>query len=155
MRTEELEAKGLDPAAAREEALRQFGDVESVRRQTLEEEDRRRRSVKRAELRDELRQDFVHGLRILRRAPGFAALAAVTLALGIGASTAIFSVVSGVLLQPLPFDRPDELVRIWTRNPARDVRQAPSRCRTSRTGPSRTRTSRAWAPTAPLLGASS
>ena len=60
---------------------------------------------------NELRQSF----RLLRRAPGFALIAVLTLGLGIGASTAIFSVVYEVLLRPLPYPQPDRLVSVWTR----------------------------------------
>jgi putative ABC transport system permease protein len=62
---------------------------------------------------DDFGRDIRYGLRLLARAPGFAALAVVTLALGIGAATAVFSVVDGVLLRPLPYPDPDRLLRLY------------------------------------------
>jgi predicted permease len=113
MRARELIDQGMSDADARREAVREFGDLEYTKRYCLAEDTMSTREDRRTDLLEELRQDVVHSWRTLRRAPGFAAVALVTLALGIGANTAIFSVVNGLLLRDLPFADADRLVRIW------------------------------------------
>src|SRR5581483_7659375 len=69
---------------------------------------------------DSLLQDLRFALRTLARAPGFTAVAMITLAIGIAANTSIFSMVNAVLIQQLPFKDPDHLVRVWSKRPDRD-----------------------------------
>src|SRR5271156_1679675 len=70
-------------------------------------------------------QDVRYSLRTVAKMPGFSAIALLTLALGLGANTAIFSVVNAVLLAPLPFSHPDQLVMVWSRNDSRGIKMAP------------------------------
>lgn len=102
--TEKNLRRGMSPEAARTEALRQFGGVEKTKEEV--------READRAVLLETILQDVRYGARSLRRNPGYAAAAILTLALGIGANTAIFSVVHGVLLQSLPYGGGDRLVRL-------------------------------------------
>ena len=116
MRTRELVEQGMGEADARREAVREFGDVEYTKRYCLAEDAMSSREERRTDFVAELRQDIAHSWKAFRRAPGFVAVALITLALGIGANTAIFSVVNGLLLRDLPFGEPDRLVRVWGTN---------------------------------------
>jgi putative ABC transport system permease protein len=103
-RAETLEAQGMEPKAARLEARRRFGNYGH------QKENIRDRDV--LGWLDTLQQDLVHALRSLLRAPGFTAMVVLTLALGIGANSAIFSVVDAVILQPLPFAHANRVVNL-------------------------------------------
>lgn len=115
MRVRELVARGWDEGEARAEALRRFGDIERVKADCLDLGEGRDGRMNRRLWLDEVRQDLTFALRQMRRAPGFAALAVATLALAIGANTAVFSVVNAVVVRPLPFPDPDRLSVVWTR----------------------------------------
>ena len=94
-------ASGMNAAEARRDALDRFGNPSSLRDRV--------RDADVFMFADDLRQDIGFAIRSLRRRPGFAAVALMTMALGIGATTAIFTVVQSVLLRPLPFPDPDAL----------------------------------------------
>jgi predicted permease len=107
-----LIAGGMTPNDARAEAIRRFGDIAVVAAECRRYGRQRDRNRSRAEYLAELRQDFAFTLRQLRRARGFAATATITLALGIGATAAVFSVLYAVVLRPMPFPDADRVVRV-------------------------------------------
>ena len=109
-------ARGVPPAEARRQALAALGGLGATR-------ERVRASRFGAALAEGL-LDVRYGLRLLRRSPGFAAAAVLTLTLAIGATTTIFSIVDAVLIQPPPFPNPERLVTLWQTDPKNDDRPA-------------------------------
>jgi predicted permease len=112
MRAQQLIDAGLTADDARREAERQFGNIDAVRHSCVAMDQDRERAMRRADLFEELRHDLGFAGRMLRRNPGFAAVVILTLALGIGANTAIFTLVNAVVLRTLPVHAPRELVGV-------------------------------------------
>jgi predicted permease len=104
-RADELEAEGMPRKQAEQTARREFGNVALVKQHSREQWQWRAL--------ESFLADFKFTLRRLRKSPGFAITVLLTLAIGIGANTAVFSVVDGVLLKPLPYPNSDQLVALW------------------------------------------
>ncbi|MFL6333626.1 MAG: ADOP family duplicated permease [Pyrinomonadaceae bacterium] len=109
METEENVARGMSPAEARRAARLSFGHFDSIRDTAY--------TVRGGGLMETFMQDVRYGVRVLAKHKGFTAVAVLTLALGIGANTAIFSVVNDLLLRPLPYTDAERVVMLWEVTP--------------------------------------
>ena len=114
MRTRELIERGVEPKTAREIVLARVGDMTRLKRTCIDLGRKRDREMRITQWFEELRDDVVGACRQMRASPGFAIVAVLTLALGIGANSAIFALADATLLRPLPFGAPaDRLVMLW------------------------------------------
>ena len=117
MRIRELIEEGMTPEEARDKALARFGDIRKIKRECRRAANARDRRVRWLERFSEIRQDLTYAIRSMRRKPLWTLLVVLTLGIGIGANSVVFSVVDAVLLSPLPYPSPAQLVRIWERTP--------------------------------------
>jgi putative ABC transport system permease protein len=116
MRTRELIERGLDPKTARDIVLSRIGNLGHLKRTCIDLGRKREREMRLTQWFDERLGDVKFAIRQLRVAPAFTAVAALTLALGIGANSAMFALADATLLRDLPFPRADRLVMVWERN---------------------------------------
>jgi putative ABC transport system permease protein len=116
MRTRELVARGMDPKTARELAVSRLGDVARLKRTMSDLGRKRDREMRVMQWLEELVHDLKFAYRQLKSSPAFTLVATLTLALGIGANSAIFALVDATLLRPLPFGDPGRLIAMWENN---------------------------------------
>jgi len=121
MRIEEYQRAGMTVEEAEETAMKRFGDLNRVRGECHDLGRRRAARRRRASRLDGLRQDVRFALRTIAANRSFSLMVVLTLALGIGATAAVFSVAYGVLLRPLPYRDADALVRVWSRRADRGL----------------------------------
>src|SRR5687768_10149943 len=115
LRTRELIARGMDPTAARDMALSRLGNVRQLKRTCVDIGRKRDREMRLTQWLEELRDDVKVAIRQLKASPAFTFVAALTLALGIGANAAVFGVIKSVLIDALPYADADRLVRVYGR----------------------------------------
>ena len=113
MRTRELVARGMDPRTARDVALSRLGDITTLKRTMTDLGRKRDREMRLTLWFEELADDLKVAFRQLKASPSFTLVATLTLALGIGANSAIFALVDATLLRPLPYGDPARLVALW------------------------------------------
>jgi predicted permease len=118
MRVRDLIAAGRTEAAAREEAMRRFGEFTAVRDACIAIDTRRRERVERREVLGHMKQDLRFAFRTLLKSPGFTLLAVLCIGLGVGVTSTILSAVNAILIRPLPYQNPDELVAVYSWAPA-------------------------------------
>jgi hypothetical protein len=116
MRSQELIEQGWEPGSARQEAMRLFGDLGNIRNQCRQLGQRRERTARRIDALSDLGYDLMYAARRLWRRPVSSAAIVLSLTLGIGINTAMFTTIKAILLDRLPLEKPEELVLLrWAR----------------------------------------
>ena len=120
MRTRELVERGMDAKSARAVAISRLGDLARLKRTCVDLGRKRDHEMRLTQWLEELRDDVKFAVRQLRSSPAFTLVAAITLALGIGANSAIFALADATLLRPLSFASPNRLMMLWEHSPTTD-----------------------------------